>query len=202
MGFRSLRVINEDWVAPGNGFGLHPHNDMEILCYVLEGALEHKDTLGTVGAIRPGDVYRMSAGTGIAHSEYNPSDSEPVHLLQIWILPDRAGLPPSYEQRRFPVEEKRGRLRLVGAPDGRDGAVILHQDVELYASVLDAGQRVTHALRPGRGVWLQVARGVVTLNGQALTAGDGAAVSDEPALEIAAAESAEFLLFDLGPAGQ
>ncbi|WP_373537584.1 pirin family protein [Microcoleus sp.] len=197
MNFRSLRVINEDVVSPGKGFGTHGHKDMEIITYVLEGALEHKDSLGTGAAIKPGEVQRMSAGTGIQHSEFNHSQTDPVHLLQIWLLPDTQGLQPSYEQREFPVEERRGKLRLVAARDARDGAVKVHQDVDLYAAVLDKNSRVSHTLQPNRHAWVQVARGAVLLNGLSLGKGDGAAVSDEAELVIEAAEDAEFLLFDL-----
>jgi redox-sensitive bicupin YhaK (pirin superfamily) len=197
MGFRSLRVINEDWIQPGRGFGMHPHRDMEILTYVLEGALEHRDSLGTGSVIRPGDAQRMSAGTGIVHSEANPSTSEPVHLLQIWILPDRTGIAPAYEQRAFSEEERRGRLRLLASRDGRDGALTIHQDAELYTTLLAAGENVTHRVRPDRHAWVQVARGAVTLNGKPLRAGDGAAVSDEEAVTLSASEASEVLLFDL-----
>jgi redox-sensitive bicupin YhaK (pirin superfamily) len=197
MGFRSLRVINEDRVQPGTGFGMHPHRDMEILTYVLEGALEHRDSLGTGSVIRPGDVQRMSAGTGIVHSEANPSSSEPVHLLQIWILPERAGIAPGYEQRAFPEDERRGRLRLLASRDGREGSLTIHQDTELYATLLAAGESVTHHLRPDRHAWVQVARGAVTLNGKPLRAGDGAAVSDEEVVTLSASEGSEVLLFDL-----
>jgi hypothetical protein len=197
MGFRALRVINEDWIEPGRGFPSHPHRDMEILTYVLEGALEHRDSLGTGSVIRPGDVQRMSAGTGIVHSEKNASASEPVHLLQIWLLPEREGIEPGYEQRHFPAPERRNRLRLLAARDGREGALTIHQDVDLYATMLEPGREVSHRLRPGRHAWLQVARGAGTLNGVALQAGDGAAVSDEEALTLVATEPAEVLLFDL-----
>ena len=197
MNFRSLRVINEDVISPGKGFGTHGHSDMEIITYVLEGALEHKDSLGTGAAIKPGEVQRMSAGTGIQHSEFNHSQTEPVHLLQIWLLPDTNGLPPSYEQRDFPVAERHGKLRLVAARDARDGAVKVHQDVDLYAAVLDKKSRVAHALQPHRHAWIQVARGAVLLNGLTLGKGDGAAVSGEAELVIEAAEDTEFLLFDL-----
>ncbi|HVA13627.1 MAG TPA: pirin family protein, partial [Stellaceae bacterium] len=176
MGFRSLRVVNEDRVIPGAGFPRHGHQDMDIISYVLEGALEHQDSIGNGNVIRPGEVQRMSAGTGIQHSEFNASKIEPVHFLQIWIVPNRTGLPPSYEQKAFPVEERRGQLRLVAAPDGRGGAVTLHQDALLYIANLDAGARVTHAIARGRGVWLQVARGIAALNGTELREGDGAAV--------------------------
>ena len=197
MGFRQLRVINEDRVKPGYGFGTHPHRDMEILTYILEGALEHKDSMGTGSVIRPGDVQRMSAGTGVTHSEFNPSRSEPVHLLQVWILPRQRGLVPSYEQKTFTEDEKRSQLRLVAAGDGRDGAVTIHQDTYLYASVLDPGQQVSHRLAASRAAWLQVACGSVTVNGMELHAGDGAATTDEHALEIRAEDRAEILLFDL-----
>ena len=197
MNFRSLRVINEDVVSPGKGFGTHGHRDMEIITYVLEGALEHKDSLGTGAAIKPGEVQRMSAGTGIQHSEFNHSQTEPVHLLQIWLLPDTKGLPPSYEQREFPIAQRHGKLRLVAARDARDGAVKVHQDVDLYAAVLDKDSRVSHALQPNRHAWVQVARGAILLNGLTLEKGDGAAVSDEAELAIEAAENAEILLFDL-----
>ncbi len=197
MGFGPLRVINEDRVVPGEGFPTHGHQDMEIISYVLEGALEHKDSIGTGSVIRPGEVQRMSAGTGIRHSEYNASDTEGVHFLQIWIEPEQAGLAPSYEQKAFAEGERRNSLRLVAARDGRDGALTLHQDAELYASLLDAGQRLVHPLRSGRGAWLQLVRGALTLNGERLSAGDGAAVAKTPQLEIEATEDSEFLLFDL-----
>lgn len=198
MGFRSLRVINEDRVIPGAGFPRHGHKDMDIVSYVLEGALEHQDSLGNGAVIRPGEVQRMSAGTGILHSEFNPSKADPVHFLQIWIIPDQAGLPPSYEQKAFPTEERRGQLRLVAAPDGRDGAVTLHQDARLYVADLGAGERIVHDVERGRGLWLQVARGIVAFNGTEMREGDGAAVEDEPAIAIEAETDAEFLLFDLG----
>ena len=197
MGFRALRVINDDWIAPGAGFDPHGHRDMEIVTYVLEGALEHNDSLGTGSVIRPGEVQRMSAGTGITHSEYNHSPTEPVHLLQIWIVPETAGLPPGYEQRDFPAAERRGRLRLVASRDGRDGSVTIHQDAALYAAVLEAGEAVSHGAKPGRHAWLHVARGAVDLNGHALEEGDGAAASDETRLDISAASDTEILLFDL-----
>ena len=198
MHFRSLRVINEDHVDPGHGFGTHPHRDMEIVTYVLEGALAHKDSMGTGSTIRPGEVQRMSAGTGVMHSEFNHSPSEEVHLLQIWLLPERKGIDPSYEQKEFPRESKLNRLRLVASPGGEDGSVTIHQDARLYASVLEEGKRVRHELGEGRYAWLQVARGEVSLNGAALKAGDGAAVERETALEITGkAPSSEFLLFDL-----
>ena len=194
MGFRSLRVINEDRVAPGAGFPTHPHRDMEIITWVLEGALEHKDSMGTGSVIRPGEAQRMSAGTGVTHSEYNHSKSDPVHLLQVWILPQRKGIQPGYEQRAFPIGEA---LRLIAAPDGREGAVTIHQDAELYVARPAAGQSLTHRLKPNRHAWLQVARGRVKLNNKDMGAGDGAAVSGEEKLDITAAEAAEILLFDL-----
>jgi hypothetical protein len=198
MGFGPLRVINDDLVAPGGGFPTHPHRDMEIVTYVLAGALEHKDSLGSGSLIRPGDVQRMSAGTGIRHSEFNASSTEPVHFLQIWIIPERNGLPPSYQQRSFPMAERRGRLRLVGARDGRDGALTIHRDVDLYAGLVDSDEQATHVVRPGRAAWLQVARGGLTLNGGALVAGDGVAVTGAGELRLAAGRASEVLLFDLG----
>lgn len=197
MGFRSLRVINDDRIIPGAGFGAHSHHDMEILTYVLEGALEHKDSLGTGAIIHPGEAQIMSAGTGITHSEFNASEAEPVHLLQIWIIPDKQGLQPRYEQRDFPLEEKRGKLRLIAAKDGRDGAVTIHQNVDLYASVMEPGNVVTHNLKPNRYAWLQIAKGVATLNGNPLREGDGAQISGEK-FEISTDIGAEILLFDLG----
>jgi redox-sensitive bicupin YhaK (pirin superfamily) len=197
MGFRHLRVINEDRVQPGAGFGTHSHRDMEILTCVLEGALEHRDSMGNSSVIRPGELQRMSAGTGVSHSEYNHSQVDPVHLLQIWILPERKGLTPGYEQRVFPREERQGRLRLVAARDGRDGALTVHQDVNLFAGILEPGQTVLHRLRQGRHAWVQMARGGVRLNGIPLEAGDGAAVSDEEALSLGAEQPSELLLFDL-----
>jgi redox-sensitive bicupin YhaK (pirin superfamily) len=197
MGFRALRVINEDHVQPGRGFPTHGHRDMEIVTYVLAGALEHKDSLGNGSVIRPGDVQRMSAGTGVTHSEHNPSTSEAVHLLQIWILPARAGGPPSYEQRAFSVAERQGQLRLVASANGAHGSVTIQQDAALYAAILKSGESVSHSLAAGRYGWLQVARGTVMLNGQSLETGDGAAVSDEPQVTIASDVGAEVLLFDL-----
>ncbi|MGA2222247.1 MAG: pirin family protein [Verrucomicrobiia bacterium] len=197
MGFRSLRVINEDRVEPGQGFGAHPHRDMEIITYVLEGALEHKDSLGTGSVIRPGDVQRMSAGTGITHSEFNHSRMELVHFLQIWILPERKSLKPGYEQKTFSAQDKRGQLRLLAARNGHNGTVTVHQDMALYAALLSAGEKVTHSLERGRHAWLQVTRGAVMLNGEKLNAGDGAAISEEQSLEIEAAAESEILLFDL-----
>lgn len=197
MSFRHLRVLNEDRVAPGGGFPTHPHRDMEIVTYVLEGALQHSDSMGNGSAIKPGEVQRMSAGTGITHSEYNQSQSEPVHLLQIWILPERRGLVPSYEQRAFAIGEDSGALRLVASPDGRQGTVTIHQDVELFAGRLKAGETASHRLQPGRHGWVQVARGKVEVNGVVLEAGDGAAVSQEETVKLEASQPAEVLLFDL-----
>jgi len=197
MGFRDLRVINDDRVAPGKGFGTHSHRDMEIITYMLEGAVEHKDSTGNKTIIRPGDVQRMSAGTGISHSELNPSKTEPVHFLQIWILPHEQKLPPSYEQRAFDLEKNRGRWILLASGDGRDGAVTVHQDVALSVARLLPGQQATYRLKPGRHAWAQAARGAAALNGATLGAGDGAAASGEEILEIKAVEEAEVLLFDL-----
>jgi hypothetical protein len=197
MGFRALRVINEDRVSPGNGFGTHGHRDMEIITYVLEGALEHKDSIGTGSVIQPGEVQRMSAGTGILHSEFNHSKTDSVHFLQIWLLPEKEGLPPSYEQRNFSPAKTPGKLHLVAARDGRDAAVTVHQDVDLYAAVLEPGDRVSHSLQPQRHAWVQVARGAITLNGLSLDMGDGAAISEETDVVIEATTDAEILLFDL-----
>ncbi|MEW6774947.1 MAG: pirin family protein [Bdellovibrionota bacterium] len=198
MGFSSLRVINEDRVAPGGGFPTHPHRDMEIVTYVLEGALEHKDSLGNGSIIRPGEVQRMSAGTGITHSEFNHSRSEPVHLLQIWFLPARAGIKPGYEQKTFSEEERKGRWRLVASPDGKDGSVTIHQDARLYAALLDgAGEEISFTPATGRRLWVQAARGAFELNGKTLVAGDGAAAVDEKEIRLQAKEPGEALLFDL-----
>jgi redox-sensitive bicupin YhaK (pirin superfamily) len=197
MGWGPLRVINEDRVAGGTGFPTHGHRDMEIITYVLEGALEHRDSLGTGSVIRPGEVQRMSAGTGVRHSEFNASKTEPVHLLQIWIEPARTGIAPGYEQKTFPEDERRGRLRLIAAADGRDGAVTINQDAAVYATTLARGERVEHVLAPQRLAWLQVAFGALLLNGERLDQGDGAAVDHERRLEIEALEPAEALLFDL-----
>ena len=197
-GFRALRVINEDRVHPGYGFDTHPHRDMEILSYVLDGSLAHKDSMGNGSVIQRGDVQRMSAGTGVLHSEYNPSQGEPTHFLQIWILPGRRGIAPSYEQKHFTDEERHNRLRLVASPAGEGGAVKVHQDVLFYSGLLDEGATIEHRLGGGRHAWLQVARGVVTLGGERLGAGDGAAVSEEEVLAIRALTPSEVLLFDLG----
>ena len=198
MGFGNLRVINEDRIAPGTGFGTHAHRDMEIVSYVLDGAIAHKDSTGVGATIRPGDVQRMTAGSGVHHSEFNPSTSDPLHFLQIWIVPDARGLAPGYEQKTFPPAEKKGRLRLVASRDGRDGSVTIHQDVDLYASVLDPGERVTLALRAGRGAWVQVARGAVIVNGTRLEQGDGARIEGESGVTLeGAAANSEALVFDL-----
>lgn len=197
MGFRALRVINEDRVAPRSGFGTHPHRDMEIITYVLSGQIEHRDSLGTHGVLRAGEVQRMSAGTGVLHSEMNPTDEE-LHFLQIWVLPRSRGLPPSYEQKPFSVEERTGRLRLVASPDSAEGSLRVHQDVRLYSTLLSPGQRVEHRLAPGRAAWLQMARGLGALNGVEVRAGDGAAISSEGPIVLSAREPLEALLFDLG----
>jgi quercetin 2,3-dioxygenase len=197
MGIGALRVINDDRVAPGGGFDTHAHQDMEIISYVLEGAMEHQDSIGTGSVIRPGDVQRMTAGTGIAHSEFNHSRAEPVHFLQIWIVPERKGLEPGYEQKTFPLEERRGKARLVASRDGRDGSLTVHQDIDLYTSVLEAGDEVAIDLRPERSAWVQVARGAVTLNGTGLKEGDGAAVFDTATLTLTSDTGGEVLVFDL-----
>jgi len=197
MGFRALRVINEDRVSPGAGFGTHGHSDMEIITYVLEGSLEHKDSIGTGSVIQPGEVQRMSAGKGIRHSEFNHSKTESVHFLQIWLLPDTKDLPPSYEQRNFSPAKNPGKLHLVAARNGREGAVTVHQDVDLYAAVLEPGDHISHTLQPQRHGWIQVARGAITLNGLPLDKGDGAAISQETDVVIEATTDAEILLFDL-----
>ncbi|MFL5362987.1 MAG: pirin family protein [Myxococcales bacterium] len=196
-GFHALRVINDDRVAPGKGFGTHGHRDMEIISYVLEGELSHKDTMGTSSVIRPGEVQRMSAGKGVLHSEENPSREKPVHFLQIWIIPEKAGIEPSYEQKAFPASERRGKLRLVASRDGREGSVTVHQDAALYTALLENGERVTYEPRPGRSTWVHVARGEIELNGKRLAEGDGAAVNDEKRLDLSAKGSAEVLVFDL-----
>lgn len=198
MGLSVLRVINEDRVAPGKGFGTHPHRDMEIISYVLEGAIEHRDSMGTGEVLRPGEVQRMTAGTGVAHSEFNPSKADPLHFLQIWIQPEQRGLAPSYEQKNFPMETRRNQLKLVAARDGRGGALTVHQDLSLYATLLDASQSVRLALAAGRKAWVQIARGEASLNGEKLRTGDGAAVVDVEALTIEGlAPSSELLIFDL-----
>jgi redox-sensitive bicupin YhaK (pirin superfamily) len=197
MGFRALRVINEDRVAPASGFPTHGHRDMEILSYVLDGALEHKDSLGTGSVIRPGEVQRMTAGSGIRHSEFNASREKPVHFLQIWIEPSSKNLAPSYEQKTFAPSGNAGRFRLIASPDGRDGSLTIHQDAALYAAHLAPGEQVEHVPTAGRHVWLQVARGSVRVFGKTLAAGDGAAISDESRIAISGTTDAEVLLFDL-----
>jgi hypothetical protein len=196
LGFRALRVINDDKVAAGRGFGTHPHRDMEIITYVLEGAVKHNDSMGTGSVIRPGEVQRMSAGSGVAHSEFNASASEPLHLLQIWIVPQTRGIAPSYEQKAFPREEKQGKLRVVASPDGRDGSVGIHADALVYAGLFDAGERAELALSSERQAWVHVARGQVSINGQMLSAGDGAAISGE-SVRVEGIDAAEVLVFDL-----
>jgi redox-sensitive bicupin YhaK (pirin superfamily) len=195
--FRTLRVMNDDRVAGGGGFPTHPHRDMEIVTYVLEGALAHKDSMGNGSVIRPGDVQYMSAGTGVAHSEFNASDSEAVHLYQIWMFPDKKNYEPAYDQKHFSADDKRGKLRLVVSPDGRDGSVKIRQDNALYATVLGTGETVKHELKADRHAYVQVAKGNVTLNGKTLETGDGAAISAEKSLELTGAKDAEVLLFDL-----
>lgn len=197
MGFGTLRVINEDRVAPGQGFGTHPHRDMEIISYVLEGALAHKDSMGTGSVIRPGDVQRMSAGTGVSHSEFNNSPKEGVHFLQIWIEPSQRGVAPGYEQKNFTREDKKGRLRLIASPDAADGSVKIHQDARVYASVLEGDDAVTHSLESGRQAYVHVARGTVKLNGTELGAGDGAKITGEKELRLSGGQEAEVLLFDM-----
>ncbi len=196
-GFRKLRVINDDRVAPGEGFGTHGHKDMEIITLVLEGALAHKDNLGSVSVLKPGDVQVMSAGSGITHSEYNGSDDEPLWFFQIWIIPEQEGLEPSYADRTFPEDGRRGKLQLIAARDGASGALPVHQDIQLYTALLEPDDRVEYVLAQDRHAWLQVACGTVALNGHILNKGDGAAVSEEEALEIASLETAQLLLFDL-----
>ncbi|WP_421981527.1 pirin family protein [Roseibium sp.] len=197
IGFGALRVINEDRVAPSGGFPTHPHQNMEIISYVVSGGLEHKDSLGTGSVIRPGDLQRMSAGTGVRHSEYNHSVTEPVHFLQIWIVPEADGLTPSYEQKAFAENERQDTLRLIGSRDGRDGSVVIHQDVDLFASLLSADKSVAFDIKPGRKVWLQIVKGKISVDGQALAAGDGLGLLDAGTINLAAQEAAEFLLFDL-----
>jgi quercetin 2,3-dioxygenase len=196
-GFRNLLVINEDFVAPGQGFGKHSHSDMEILSYVVEGGLEHHDSSGGSGVIRPNELQRMSAGTGVSHSESNASKTEQVHFLQIWILPEREALKPEYEQRAFPAEERRGRLRLIGSRDGSDGSVTIHQDVKVFDALLSPGDEVSYQFGGDRHAWVQVIKGAVTFDSTALRAGDGAAISEENSLNIRASEEAEILLFDM-----
>ncbi len=197
MGFRSLRVINEDFVAPGRGFPTHGHRDMEIITYILEGGLKHEDSMGNGSVIRPGDVQRMTAGTGVRHSEKNASDVERVHLLQIWILPNAEDLQPAYEQKAFSQDERRGQFRLIASNEGRDGSVRLNQDVNLFGSILEAGQEVEHTMDPARYGWIQVARGSISVNGENTGQGDGVVIVGESSLRIKAQEDAEILLFDL-----
>lgn len=198
MGFGPLRVINEDRVEPGAGFATHGHRDMEILSYVIEGALAHKDSIGTGSVIRPGDVQAMSAGTGIRHSEFNASKVEPVHFLQIWLLPERQGLPPRYDQKTFPESEKRGRLRLIASHDGRDGSVLVHQSADVFAALLNDGESVSRRLKPGRRAWVQIVQGSADLDGVPVRAGDGAAIEGEGALSITSrGRDCEILVFDL-----
>jgi quercetin 2,3-dioxygenase len=196
--FRSLRVINEDHVAPAQGFGMHPHRDMEIITYVLDGALKHKDSMGNASIIKPGDGQRMSAGTGVLHSEFNPSTGEPVHLLQIWIMPEKKGITPSYEQKEFPSAEKRGKWRVIASNTGEQGSVTINQDVKLYVAELLEGEQVTHTLATGRHAWVQIAKGAIELNGSKLRQGDGAAISDEEVVTVKSLDdTTEVLLFDL-----
>jgi redox-sensitive bicupin YhaK (pirin superfamily) len=197
MGFRSLRVINEDRVKGGAGFGTHPHDNMEIVTYVLEGALQHRDSTGNTGVIRPGDVQAMSAGSGLTHSEFNASKSEPVHLLQIWIVPEKRNSAPKYDQKHFDEPELRGKLRMVVSPDGKDGSLRIGQDASIFAARFDGGEAVTHPLEKGRAAWVQVARGALRVNGATLQAGDGAAIEEESAVTLSASEPGEVLVFDL-----
>ena len=197
MGFKSLRVINEDWVEAGKGFSTHPHRDMEIITYIVDGSLQHKDMLSQGSLIHVGEVQRMTAGTGITHSEFNPSVSDPVHLLQIWILPETKNLEPSYEQKLFDPKSKEGKLLLIGSRDGRDGAVRIHQDIDIYSTFLKKGDEVQFSLRKDRGAWIQVVEGELDVNGQKLFAGDGAAILEEPAINIKSLQPSELLLFDM-----
>ncbi len=197
MGFRTLRVINEDFVAGGRGFPKHGHRDMEIITYILAGALKHEDSMGNGSVIRPGDVQRMTAGTGVRHSEQNASEREQVHLLQIWLLPHTVGLEPGYEQKAFSEDERRGRLRLIASEDGGDGSVVVHQDVKVFASIIPAGEQVEHTMDQQRYAWIQVARGAISVNGEKADQGDGVIVAGESNLQIKAEENAEVLLFDL-----
>jgi hypothetical protein len=198
MGFGPLRVINEDRVAPGKGFGTHPHRDMEIVTYIIDGALEHKDNMGNGSVIRPGDIQRMTAGTGVLHSEFNASEDELVHLLQIWILPEQNSLPPGYEETHVSTEDRHNRWRLIGSRDGRHGSLTIHQDLDLYATILEAGEKLEHSFSKGRRGFLQVARGSIAVDGNDLAAGDGAALNSPRILSIVATTDAEMLLFDMG----
>ncbi len=195
--FRTLRVINEDYVKPGEGFPTHSHNDMEIITFILEGALEHKDSMGNTSVIKPGEIQRMTAGTGVTHSEFNPSKKDKVHLLQIWIFPDQKGLEPSYEQQVIQSKTKTDRLALIASPDSREGSVKVHQDALVYAASLEKDKSLTYKPDSGRGVWIQAAHGKLLLNGQELSAGDGASIEGEPSIKISSRETSEFLLFDL-----
>jgi hypothetical protein len=197
MGFRALRVINEDFVAPGKGFGTHPHDNMEILTYIVSGALEHKDSLGTGSTIRPGDIQRMTAGTGIQHSEFNPSKTEPVHLLQIWLEPAKKGHKPTYDQRHFSEADRRDRLRLIASPDAAGGSIKVTEDIRLYAALLSEGTKAAVEIKPGRHAWVQLVTGAIAVNGKGLGAGDGAAISGETSLGIVASQDAELIVFDL-----
>jgi len=197
IGFGALRVINEDRVAPSAGFPTHPHENMEIISYVVSGGLEHKDSIGTGSVIRPGELHRMTAGTGVRHSEYNASDTDPVHFLQIWIVPEQDGLAPSYDQKAFPIGERQNALRLIGSRDGREGSLVIHQDLDLYGSLLSADRGLAFDIRPGRKVWLQVVKGALSVNGQQLGAGDGLGLLEQGAVSLTAQEDSEFLLFDL-----
>jgi quercetin 2,3-dioxygenase len=197
MGFGKLRVINEDWIEPGKGFGTHPHRDMEIVTYMVDGALEHKDSMGNGSVIRPGELQRMTAGTGVLHSEFNASETDKAHLLQIWILPEQNGLEPGYEQKLFPAGEKHNRWRLVGSRDGRDGSLTIHQDINLWSTVLDAGQSIEFRFEGRRRGFVQVVRGAVEIGGEPLEAGDAVAAIDQPALTAKATSDAELLLFDM-----
>ena len=197
MGFGKLRVINEDWIEPGKGFGTHPHRDMEIVTYMVDGALEHKDSMGNGSVIRSGELQRMTAGTGVLHSEFNASETDRAHLLQIWILPEQNGLEPGYEQKLFPAEEKRNRWRLVGSRDGREGSLTIHQDLSLSSKVLDAGESIDYGFDGRRRGFLQVVRGTVEIDGETIEAGDAVAVVDQQALDIKAKSDAELLLFDM-----
>ena len=198
MGFGKLRVINEDWIEPGQGFGTHPHRDMEIVTYMIDGALEHKDSMGNGSLIRPGELQRMSAGTGVLHSEFNASEEDQAHLLQIWILPERNGLEPGYEQKLFPREEKLNQWRLVGSRDGRDGSLTIHQDIELSSALLDANASIDYSFDGRRRGFMQVVAGDVEVEGESLTAGDAVAIVDQPGLHVEAQSDAEVLLFDMG----
>ncbi|CAJ1404348.1 unnamed protein product [Effrenium voratum] len=197
IGFGALRVINEDRVAPSAGFPTHPHQNMEIISYIVSGGLEHKDSLGTGSVIRPGELQRMSAGSGVRHSEYNHSDTDPVHFLQIWIVPEADGLKPSYEQKAFPDAERRDTLKLIGSRNGREGSVVIHQDVDLWASLLSAEKSVSFDIKPDRKVWLQIVKGKLSVDGLSLAAGDGLGLLDAGKIDLVAQENCEFLLFDL-----